>query len=222
MKKTMKSRAGTTLLETLVALTLLGALITATLSLMDEQMRAFNVGAAQVDALQNLRFAVGVLEKDMAPLGTNVGPDQPFLVYADTNVVSFNADYLSNVLNDPFSVYVDTSATTLFTSSVTRPRRFTIPGSSPAFLYPDTTYKLGGVDSPAETITFFFQLDGATARTDDYQLMRKVNDQTPDMIASGVLKLTGFPFFQYMERITPLSGQPFVQAVPAASLPLRH
>ncbi|MGH7471820.1 MAG: prepilin-type N-terminal cleavage/methylation domain-containing protein [Longimicrobiales bacterium] len=222
MKKILKNRRGTTLLETLIALTLLGILITATLNLMNEQMRAFNTGASGADAMQNLRYAMSVLEKDMAPLGTNVSNEQPFLVYADSNVVAFNADYLSNVANDPLAVYVDTTANNLIASSVTKPRRFTIPMSSPAFLYPDTTYKMGASDSPAETIIFYFVTDATTPRADDYMLARKINDQPAEMIASGVLKLSGLPFFQYMERITPVSGLPFVQPVTAASLPLRH
>lgn len=220
MKQTIESRSGTTLLETLVALTLLGALITATLSLMSDQMRAFNSGAMQGDALQNLRYSMSELEKDLAPLGTNIGPDQPFLVYVDTNVVAFNADYLSKVANDAFAVYVDTSASALIATAVDKPRRFQIPLSSPAFFYPDTSYKVGGVNSSAETIIFYFQLDASTTRADDYTLVRKVNDQPADLIASGILKLTGFPFFQYMELITPVSGLPFVQ--PVTTLPRGH
>jgi hypothetical protein len=222
MKRTVKARPGTTLLETLIALTLLGILITATLNLMNEQLRAFNTGATGADALQNLRYAMSVLEKDMAPLGTNVAPEQPFLVYADSNVVAFNADYVSNIANDPLAVYVDTSANFLIASSVTKPRRYAIPMSNPVFMYPDTTYKMGASDSPAETIVFYFVPDATTPRADDYQLARKVNDQPAELIASNVLKLPGLPFFQYMERITPVSGTPFVQPVLPASLPLRH
>jgi hypothetical protein len=147
MKQLLKARLGTTLLETLVALTLLGALITLTLSLMDDQMRTFNSGTTQGDAVQNLRYALSELEKDLAPLGTNIGPDQPYLIYADTHLVAFNADFVSDVANDPYAVYVDTAAPTAIAGSVTKPRRFQIPLTT--FFYPDTTYKVGASNSPA-------------------------------------------------------------------------
>lgn len=220
-RSVMRNRAGTTLIETLIALTLLGALITATLSLMDSEIRAFNAGTSQIDALQNVRFTMSVLEKDLATVGTNIGPNQPFMVYADSHVVVFNADYASSVENDPFAVYVDTAASNLITTVVPRQRRFILPRTSTA--YPDSTYRVGGANSPAETITFYFEPDTSTTRTDDYRLYRKVNDQPSDVIARNLLRLPGNqPFFQYTRRIEPLSGAAYIEVIPQNQLPLRH
>jgi len=217
----LRGRAGTTLIETLVALTLLGVLITATLSLMDHEVRAFNAGASQIDAMQNLRFTMSVLEKDLATVGTNIGPNQPFLVYADSHVVVFNGDYASSVANDPFAVYVDTAASSLITTVLPRERRLTIPRTT--FAYPDSTYRVGGAHSPAETIMFYFEPDTGTARADDYRLYRKVNDQPPDMVARNILRASGnLPFFTYTRRVTPVSGAAYVEAVPQNQLPLQH
>ena len=220
MTHMMKNRPGMTLLESLVALTMLGTLITLTLAAVDRQVRLFSNSSTQMDAMQNLRFAMSELEKDLPTVGTNVSADQPFLVYTGADVVTFNADYLSNVLNDPFAIYVDTAALDVYATAVTRERRFVIPGTLVG--YPDTSYLIGGQNSPAETITFHFASDTSTARTDDYILIRKVNEQAPDIIARNLYQTPGLPFFQYLRRVTPVSGVPFFELVPAGQLPLRH
>lgn len=215
-----RARAGFTLLEMLVSLTLLGVLITFTLQALDDQVRLFREGTTSADALQSARFSMSVLEKDLATVGTNIAPEQPFLVHADTHVVVFNADYTSATENDPFAIYVDTAAAPEIAFAVTAARRFQIPRTN--YFYPDTTYRLGQQTSPAETITFYFEPDTSTSRTDDYQLMRKVNDQPPDAIGQGILRIPNTPFFEYIRRIEPPSASPFLQSAAVSSLPLRH
>lgn len=220
MSRRQRSRPGTTLMEMLVALAIFGTIVTMTLGMLDNQLRAFNEGTAQVDALQNLRYTMSVLEKDLATVGINVSNEQPFLVYADTTVLVFNADYTSRVANDPFATYIDPAAGDEIAMAVTKERRFTVPRTT--LSYPDTTYKVGMQNSPAETITFYFEPDTSTARPDDYRLMRKVNDQPADLIARGVLSLDGRPFFEYIRRVEPVSAPAYVTPVPPDSLPLRH
>ncbi len=216
----MKNRAGFTLLESLVALTLLSALIAVTLAGVDRQVRLFSNNASQADALQNLRFAMGQLEQNLPTTGLNLPTNQPFLVYADSEVIAFNADYVSNLAGDPFAVYVDTNLTVLQTRAVTRARRFTIPRS--AVQYPDTNYTMGGFNSPGETIIFYFEPDAGTTRTDDYVLFRQINDQAPDLLARNLFKRPGFTFFSYQRRIVPNTGAPYFEAVPNSQLPMRH
>ena len=216
----MKNRQGFTLLESLVALTLLSALIAITLAGVDRQVRLFSNTSSQSDALQNLRFAMNQLEMHLPTTGLNLPANQPFLVYADSEVVAFNADYMSNLANDPYSVYVDTNLTVLQTRAVTKARRFTIPRS--AVQYPDTNYTDGAANSPGETIIFYFAPDTTTARGDDYALFRKVNDQPSELIARNLFKRPGFRFFSYHRRIVPTTGAPYLQAIPVNQLPMRH
>lgn len=216
----LQARAGFTLLEMTVALTLLGVLMTLTLNVFNDQVRMFREGTTTADALQTVRFAMGVMEKDLATVGVNVAPEQPFLVYADTHVIVFNADYTSTDENDLFAVFVDTAASQEVATAVSTVRRFQVPRTT--FFYPDTTYRLGAQNSPAETITFYFEPDTSTTRSDDYQLMRKVNDQQPDIIARQILRIPSTPFFTYIRRITPANASPFLQNAAVASLPLRH
>lgn len=216
----MKGRPGFTLLESLVALTLLGILTVTTLAALDRQVQLFSAGSSQMEAIQNGRFALSSLEKDLPTTGTNIAQNQPFLIYADTHVVAFNADYISNVNGDASAIYVDTAAANEYSTAVQRRRRFLIPRTS--VQYPDSNFRSGAMNSPAETIIFYFDPDTLTARTDDYMLMRKVNDQPADMLARSVLRQPGIPFFQYQRRVTNVAGVSTLVPVGAADLPLRH
>ena len=221
MMSTRKAaRAGFTLVEVLVAMTIFGALIALTLGVLDQQVRAFYNGSAQMDATQHLRFTMSVLEKDLPTTGSGVPITQPFLVYADTHVVAFNSDYASNLAADAFAVYVDTTLPNLMVTSLTQPRRMTIPRT--AWQYPDTTYRVGASPSPAETIILYFEPDASTARSDDYLFWRQVNDQAAELLARNILRPASGPFFRYRRVRAPAAGQIVLDTVPGAWLPLRH
>ncbi len=213
-------RAGFTLTEMLVAMTIFGALITTTLAIFSEQIRTFASGSTQVDANQNLRFAMGVFEKDVPTAGAGLPGTQPFLVYADTHVVALNADYLSNVRNDAFAVYVDTLQPDSMVLALTRSQKFTLPLTT--FQYPDTTYRVGAANSPGETIIFYFQPDASTPRTDDYLLWRQTNRMQPELIARNLLKSSNLPFFKYYRRVQGVGTNQTMDSVPTAWMPLRH
>jgi prepilin-type N-terminal cleavage/methylation domain-containing protein len=214
------TRAGFTLVEVLVAMTIFGALMALTLGVLDQQVRAFYNGSAQMDATQHLRFTMGVLEKDLPTTGSGVPNTQPFLVYADTHVVAFNADYMGNLASDAFAVYVDTTMPNLMVTSLTQPRRITIPRTS--WQYPDTTYRVGMSPSPAETIILYFEPDTSTARADDYLFWRQVNDQAAELLARNILRPATGPFFRYRRVRSPGAGQIVLDSIPSAWLPLRH
>jgi prepilin-type N-terminal cleavage/methylation domain-containing protein len=215
----LKNRPGMSLAEMLIALTIFGILFAATLGFLDQQTRVFTKGTTQMEALQNLRYSLSALEKDLNTVGSNLTAEQPFLIYADTHVVAFNADFSSNVAGDPYAVYVDTAMNDLMANAVLKANRFTIPRTS--VMYPDTNYFASGENSHAETIIFYFEPDLSTPRQDDYLLFRKVNNQPSDLIARSLLKQPGRPFFEYHWKIV-TSGITSFQPVPAAQLPLRH
>lgn len=109
-------RAGFSLFEMLVAMTLFGSLMAVAISVLNQQVRTFNNGAA----------------------GAGVPSGQPQPVYADSNMVVFNANWMSNISGDPFSVHVDSTMPNNWVLSVPKSRAFTIPTT--AVVYPDTTY----------------------------------------------------------------------------------
>ena len=208
-----------TLVELLVALTIFGVVISTSVAFMAHQNTAFQNGIHRLVTLRNLRYAIGTLSQDLETLGTNVPNPQPALFYADEDVIAFSADYATNIAHNPFAVFYDPDAPT---GQVAAPTHgFSIPNSSASI--PDTTYEsLPGIRSPAEILLFYMVPDTATSRTDDYRLMRQVNDNTPETIARNLLQVGSEPFFSYEYLTTDASGNDALRALPDSMLPIRH
>jgi hypothetical protein len=78
--------------------------------------------------------------------------------------------------------------------------------------------------SPAETITYYFVLDTSTARSDDYVLMRQVNNSPASVVARNLLAFPGRPFFDWLRTDTAgnLQSVSSTGAAPYPALPWRH
>lgn len=216
----LSDRRGMTLVEVLIALILFGVVTTTVFSFLGSQNESFSRGTERMDVLQNLRFAVNLVEQEVRTAGVNTVEEQPLMVYAGQSVVAFNSDLTSNIRNDPFAVYYDPDAPAGAVTAMTLAQRTTLPGTS--FVYPDSAYSRSGTMSAAETITLYFEPDPTTRRTDDYRLMRQVNDRAPDLVSRDLLPTDGAPFFQYYWSTTTPAGAPTVDVVPPDSLPLAH
>jgi len=169
--------------------------------------------------LQNLRFSISILRQEIRMAGANMPPAQPAVVYAGTSAFAFNADYASNT-DSLFTVYYDPGVPTGQSDALTAARRMTIPGSSPAFQYPDSTYvDVNGNNSAAETIIWFFAVDTTTG---DYTLDRQVNDGAPEIVVRNIVPTPGANFFKYYYRHAPTTGAATLDSVPTAWVPLRH
>lgn len=218
-KLTRLGSAGMTMIELMVAVTILGVLATVALSVLRQQTLAFSLGAGRADVLQNYRFAVTTLETNLRTAGIGAAARQPALVYADSATLAFNADYATRDTANLFAVYVDPSASDGEVLSLPRSARRALPQTT--FSYPDSTYRDGGVVSPAETIVFYFSPDTSTTRTDDFVLYRKVNVLPPEVVARSLYRIPGVPFFSYMEIGVDTMATRSSQ-LPASALPLRH
>jgi prepilin-type N-terminal cleavage/methylation domain-containing protein len=188
-------RRGFTLAEVLIAMTVFGVLIVASLGFMSVQNRAFHAGLDRMSGLQTARFALQILEEDVATAGTNVPAGQPPLAFANSNVIAFMADYVTNIDDDPFAVFYDPDAPAGQVSMTTT--KAALP--TVTFQFPDTTYRAGAAISPAELIIFYFEADTTTSRTDDYALYRKVNVATPELVARNLLRPASNAFFRYFK-----------------------
>ncbi len=221
MTRTLEARrSGMTLVELLVALTVFGIVIAGALGAFRRETRTFRRGNERLGVLQNYRFAVNAVELDLQAAGSGVTARQPVIIYAGADVVAFNADYATRTPGDISAVYTDTAATDAEVMALTRLRRATLPATS--FGYPDTTYLVGGVNGPAETIIFYFAEDSATARDDDYALYRQVNDLEPELVARDLLRTDDGPFFGYLELLTSDTAAARVVEIPDGALPLAH
>jgi len=213
---------GVTLIEMLIALTVFGIITGAAFAALRSQTRGLRVGAERMDLLQNLKYATDAMERNLRTAGSNLPDDQPFLIYADVDVVAFNGDYVTNVANDPWSVYFDPDAPTGSVTALTKAQQITIPHSS--FSYPDTSYQGTGAsaNSPAETMIFFVDPDSSTSRSDDFALYRQVNRDRPQLVARNLMRTGSTPFFEYFRiRQVPSTPAQIVQ-VAGTDLPLRH
>lgn len=207
----IRSRAGFTLVEVVAALLIGLIVLQVAISFFAQQGQAFSRGTTSMNALQNARYAVNALEKDVRTLGINVPAGQPTLVYAGPDVVSFNADYASGDANDLFAVYHERNAPPNQTQAALPSSRFLIPMTG--FSYPDTVYRDGTANSPAETVTFFFQPDATTPRGDDYALYRQVNGGTAAVVARSILKTGTQNFFDYLAVQVPANAPTRLAAV---------
>lgn len=212
-------RAGMTLVELLVAITIFGVVISTTVAFMARQNQAFQESIDRLVALRNLRYAATTLSQDLETLGTNVPEGQPALFYADEDVIAFSADYATNIANDPFAVYHDPDAPA---GQVRAPTgSFSIPKSG--VTYPDTSYQAApGVPSPAEVLIFFVAEDTTTTRTDDYILFRQVNANAPEAVARHLLRDGTLPFFSYERLADDGTGAMVLTPVADSLIPIHH
>jgi prepilin-type N-terminal cleavage/methylation domain-containing protein len=210
---------GLTLIEMMIALMVFSAVLAGALAFLKAQGRSFSLGSQRVAMLQNSRFALDELEKDLRTAGAGSPDIQPDLIYLGPSVIAFNANYLTNTPGDVFAVYYNPDAPNGSTDAVRKSGQFAIPLT--AVVYPDTDYLEAGSNSPSETISFYFAPDSTTARADDYVLYRQINNLPPEVVSRNILQTTGVPFLQYYWQ-TVVAGVTSIQQVPNASLPWRH
>jgi len=222
MKSYKLGERGLTMIELLLALLVFAVVLAGALSFLSKQSKTFSLGNERFSMVQNMRFGLNVLEKDLRTAGAANPDEQPALIYAGNSVVAFNGNYLTNVDGDVFAVYYNPDAPSGTVGALTKSDQITIPLTG--FVYPDTTYWLDPartLNSPSETIIFFFAPDSETARTDDYILYRQVNADPREILTRNVLPVTGVPFFTYY-RNSVVSGVTVLASVPAAQIPLAH
>jgi prepilin-type N-terminal cleavage/methylation domain-containing protein len=213
----MKRARGFSLIELMIAMVILSIVMTGAVKF----FRAVNVSVAntvdRMDAMQNLRFGLSSLDREVRSAGAGTVEVQPTLIYIDSSVVAFNVDLVSRVANSPTAVYYNPDADPQADEGIQRSERFTIPTTS--YAYPDSTYRTtGGELSPAETVVYYFTVDTSTTRTDDFMLMKQVNGLPPDVVTRNLLAYPGKPFFEWLR--TDAAGN--LQTVAAGSLPQKH
>ncbi|MES2123965.1 MAG: hypothetical protein V4503_04670 [Gemmatimonadota bacterium] len=214
--------AGFTLMELLIAMTMTLAVAGAAWSLFRSQSRSFIANSDRYDMVQNARGTLEGAERVIRTMGAGSPNNQPVLVYGAATVLAFNTDYIEQDTTDMrWAAYFNPDTPAPEGVAWLQTDAGVIPNSSPSYTYPTASYRLGnGALSPAETYSFYFQLDTATARLDDYVLYQRVNNGTPEMISRNLLPHpNGRPFFEYLMQRQLSTGDTLL-TVPAALLPL--
>ena len=215
-------RAGFSLIELLMAMTLAVAVAGVGFSLFHSQSSFYGTNQQRYDLLQNARGALEDAQRVIRTMGAGVPNGQPVLVYGDNNVLAFNSDYIeSDTVDTRWAAYFNAQAPSPETIAWDVASAGLIPGT--AYNYPPANFLLGSGDpSPAETYIFNFSPDSSTARTDDYILWQRVNNGTPTVVARNILPHpNGKPFFLYLQRRT-LASSDTLLVVPSTNLPLER
>lgn len=215
-------RAGFSLMELLLAVTVLAFVTGATFALFRSQSQNFKNNTARYDLIENARGAIEAAERIIRTMGAGTPNNQPVLVYGANGVLAFNTDYVEgDTVDMRWATYFNVDTPVDETTAWALAAQTAIPNSSPSYSYPPETYRLGnGSPSPAETYILYFSLDAGTTRSDDYILWQRVNAGTPEIVARNILPHpNGRPFFEYLMQ-RQLSTGDTLQIAPAGTLPL--
>ena len=187
--RSSRSRPAFTLLEMLLAITILLLVFAIAFPLFRTQVRAMASQAGRYDAQQNVRFAISSIERELRVAGAGVPDRQPMIVQASPYAVTFNADLATRdtaTEGDAFgAVYLDPDLPAGATMSMTPASQVTLPLSTRP--WPSTTYTRGGPLSAAETISFWVAPDASPGSNGRYALYRRVNAMPVDTLARGLV-----------------------------------
>lgn len=215
-------RTGMTLMEVMCAVIITTMVLGAAMNFFVGQSRSYTAAAKQFNQVQNLRFGADLLDQHLRSAGTNTTPGQPQLVYLSPTAFAFNADYASKD-SGTTAIYYTPGAPATETDGLLSAQAINLPGVSPAYAYPTVDYELTtGIPSPAELITFWFQLDSTMPTPGVYALYRQVNGGVPEAVVRNILPDT-VPFFRYVKVATdPATGLQTQVSVSPAELPASY
>jgi len=183
---TLRARRGFTLVEIMLAMTLMLTLIGLSTQLFRKQGTFVSAQTGRLDAQQNSRFAMSMLERELRVAGVGVVDAQPLLVMANTLGITFNADLVAADTGDLGAVYINPDADSASIDVLRNNNKITLPGTSKQ--YPDSTYMSSpGVPSNAETISYYLVQDSTSGHSHEYVLWRRVNATTPRLVARGII-----------------------------------
>jgi len=211
---------GFTLVEVLITIVVLGGVFASTVSFLRSQNQSFLNTSRRLDALQNARFALSQVERELRTLGAGVPGQQPMLVYGDDDVIAFNTDYVENDSTSfRWATYYNPNVAAASSQAWLLADAATIPNST--YTYPGVTFtQSNGTVSPAETHIFWLGPDSSTTRSDDFILWQRINNGEREVVSRNILQITGKPFFEFFLARRLGSGADTLLLTPSALLPL--
>lgn len=184
----MRNRRGFTLIEMLISVMIFLLISGVAVQFMRRQSGLVARETTRMDALQNAQFAASQLERELREAGAGVLDIQPMLVQIDSQAITFNANMVSIDSGDVRAVYQMRDADPDAVRGLRSTEAITLPNSSPAVSYPDTTYAMSGVTTNAETISYWLRPDSSSSIPKRYVLFRRVNALAPTLVARGIVK----------------------------------
>jgi prepilin-type N-terminal cleavage/methylation domain-containing protein len=223
MKNLMKSstpasdRSGFTLLEMIIAMTLIAITLALTVPFFRTEVQAFGNISGRDDAQQNARYGVSMIDRELRVAGVGVVDPQPLIVQAAPYAITFNVDLVTRDPLDRGAAYYDPDISANAAASLPNTSAITLPLSS--VVYPAMNYTQNtNVLSDAETISYWVALDPDPSAGGTYALFRRVNALPPTVVAKALILPAGEPAFRYFKADT--LGQ--LVEIPQATLPIYH
>lgn len=203
------ARRGMSLIEIMVALTLMVAVFAITLPFLRAQTAAIGRGAGRMDAEQIARYAILTIDRDLRR--ANADSAQPLLVLAHGRALVFTANLVANADNaadvDAFDL-ADDGELSPFPSTVApvTSRAVTLPlvGGTYPTSNPIDRY---GNPSGGETISYWLEADATVpGRSDVYVLWRRVNAGAAVEVVRGLVVPANADFFTYLQSVTTVAN----------------
>ena len=223
MKTSLKSstspvdRSGFTLLEMIIAMTLIAITLGLTVPFFRTEVQAFGNVSGRDDAQQNARYGVNMIDRELRVAGIGVVDPQPLIIQAAPNAITFNVDLVTRDKADRGAAYFDPDISPNAAASMPTTSKVTLPLS--AKTYPDTNYlQATGVQSDAETISYWVAPDPDPSANGTYALFRRVNAMPATIVAKALVLPANEPVFRYFKADT--LGQ--LVEIPQNTLPLYH
>lgn len=213
----VRLRRGFTILEMLVSMSLMLTIIGLSTQLFRKQATAVSTQSGRLDAQQNSRFSLSMMDRELRVAGVGVVDAQPLLVMANRLAITFNADLVALDTGDMGSVYITADADSASTDVLRSNNKITLPTTSTQ--YPETTYMAAaGVPSNAETISYWLTPDTTTGYANEYILWRRVNARATRMVARGIYVGATDTVFHYFKS----DSLGNLTEISPAALPLIH
>lgn len=219
-----RRRAGYSLGEVLMALTITILVFGAAVPFFTFQLRSLSADLGRTDAQMTARYAQNTVDRELRNIGIAVTPivnalgitrPQPKIVQADRFAVTFNTDLVANDTSDVQAVYVDPNVDTLLTLAMTATSQVKLPLASK--YYPDFTYRNpDGSRSFSETVMYWASVDSTSGKTDEYVLFRRINTGPITVVARGFQIPAGQSLFSY----TRVDSAAKIVSVSTAKLPV--
>jgi prepilin-type N-terminal cleavage/methylation domain-containing protein len=211
------NRGAFTLVEVIIALTLLSILGAAAVTFLVKQTRAVMVISGRLDAQQNVSFAIDAISHDLRVAGVGLGNQQPMIIEAHPYAVTFNADLVTTDTSAvTTATYFDPSVPESLTVALKPADKITYPLGT--LSYPDSTYyQSSGLLSNAETVSYYFTPDSTTSVAGEYLLLKRINNAAPTLLARGIVFPGGTPGFRYFIPGTAINSR---VELTGATLPL--
>lgn len=229
LPRSRHARAGFTLAEMIISITLLAIIGAVAVPFYLRSLRSVANTSGQQDAGQSVAFALNFINHDLRLAGQGTVAGQPGIVQMNDSAVTFNANLVTKDTSAATAgAYVDPNVPDSMGLAMMKTKQVALPRSTTN--YPDSTWwstlpngSIPGVLGDAETISFWVAADTTTGHlANTYVLWRRVNTGSPAIVARNIVFRSGVdpaPFQYYVSDQSHVNALDAVKTVVLSGTP---